>query len=204
MGQEEGHMRTTLAVVASLALAAGARAYADEAHKGQGTSQSGDQTSGAMKGGVPSQSRDVQGNTGAPGTPVPDKDPASKAAAAPQLQSVVGTVVKLDENSMTVKTSPLSDPHQLKLSQSTRFMREGDTISRDQIQEGDQVRATFSSQGKDPSAATEISVIQKGEGAGGTMQQGQGSGGAAQGRQESGADQGQKAAPSPGGSSGAR
>jgi hypothetical protein len=71
--------------------------------------------------------------------------------------------------------SPLSDPHRLKLSADTKFLRDGEAISRDQISEGDQIRASMVGQG-DSQAATEISVIEKGEGKAGETQATPGSG----------------------------
>jgi hypothetical protein len=197
-------MRTRIVVVAAAVLALGARAGADDAHKGAtGGSRDGGTASGAgaeQGGGVPSQSRDVKSTPGGKGEAgsLPDKDPAAKAEAAPELQSVVGTVVKLEGDSLTVKSSPLSDPHEVSLGDATKFTREGESISRDQIQEGDQVRATFAGKG---GTASEIAVIRKGEGGAGATQPGQSTGGQ---ERDTGMEKGQKAAPTPGGGSGSR
>jgi hypothetical protein len=70
-------------------------------------------------------------------------------------QTVIGTVQKVEGDTLVVKSSTLSDPHRIEIAKDTRLTRDARQISRDQINEGDQVRATFSGEGK----ATEISVI---------------------------------------------
>jgi hypothetical protein len=88
---------------------------------------------------------------------------AEEAGARPEAteaakQTVIGTVKKLEKDALTVQTSPLSDPHELELSDDTRFVREGRSISREQLGEGDMVRADFVGEG-DSGRAIEITVI---------------------------------------------
>jgi hypothetical protein len=159
-------MRVRVIAVAALALALSARAYAGEPAEGGSAAGSKGQAAGQESTGAASAAQ--PGEQGA-GSASMEKDPAARAQETPQMQSVVGTVEKLEGDSLTVKSSPLSDPHQLKLSADTKFLRDGESISRDQISEGDQIRASLVGQG-DSRTATEISLIKKGEGKAGPTQ----------------------------------
>jgi hypothetical protein len=151
--------------VAFLALALSARAYAVEPAKGGSAAGSADQAAGQAGEGAASSAQPAEQGTGSASAEkdpaATEKDPAARAEATPQMQSVVGVVEKVEGDSLTVKSSPLSDPHELKLGSDTKFLRDGESISRDQVSEGDQIRASFTG---DSETATEISVIRKGAG----------------------------------------
>ena len=97
--------------------------------------------------------------------------PASEGTAQAQTtpegqgpsQTIVGKVASVEGNSVTVKATELADPHELSLGEDTRITHEGESISRDQIQQGDLVRASYVGEERS-GRATEIVVIQKGEG----------------------------------------
>jgi hypothetical protein len=89
--------------------------------------------------------------------------PGETAAGERATQTVVGTVEKAEGDTLTVRSSKLSDPYELTLRDDTAVTHEGQTISRDEIAEGDQVRATFAGTGNS-GAASEIVVIRKGGG----------------------------------------
>jgi len=103
---------------------------------------------------------ETQGEPGEPGM-LPDAaegDPAAQKKA--RRQTVVGRVTKIEGNSLTLKSTELGDPHELTIRKNTRLTHEGEAISRDRIETGDQVRATFVGAGAS-GPATEIAVIQK-------------------------------------------
>jgi predicted outer membrane protein len=79
-----------------------------------------------------------------------------------QQQSVVGTVESVEEDTLTLKNE-LGETHEFALDEDTRFTRGGQSISKDQISEGDRVRASF--QGEEGNfQATEISLMGGGSG----------------------------------------
>jgi hypothetical protein len=190
-------MTTRAIAVAVAALALSAGAYAVEPAKGGSASGAADQAEGKGSEGTSSAAQPAEQGTGSasaekdPATT--EKDPAARAKETPQMQSVVGVVEKLEGDSLTVKSSPLSDPHELKLGADTKFLRDGESISRDELSEGDQIRASFAG---DSETATEVSVIRKGAGKLGETQVAPGSSGAPAGETQ--------ATPKASGSSGTR
>jgi hypothetical protein len=82
-------------------------------------------------------------------------EPDRAGQAKGKRQTVIGTVHKVEGDTLVVKTSKLGDPHRIEIVDDTRLTRDARAISRDQINEGDQVRATFTGHGR----ATEISII---------------------------------------------
>jgi hypothetical protein len=75
-------------------------------------------------------------------------------------KSVVGQVKSIDEQKLTLENR-LGETHDFALSSDTKFMREGKTVSRDEIQEGAQVRASFTGTENDLQA-TRIDVMERG------------------------------------------
>jgi hypothetical protein len=177
-------MKKRYIVVAGLAaLTLEAGAYADDATKGQ-TSTSGatSDTTSAQQGSTgQAQQQEAGKQRDDPGM-LPDHvedDTNTKPDASRQpteaerqaggaignqpgkLQSVVGTVAKVEQGTLTVQAGSGGDEHELTLDATTRIMKEGREISRDQITEGDEVRASFM---RDSMTATEIQVMGVGTG----------------------------------------
>jgi hypothetical protein len=143
--------RKLIVTCSCAALVLAARAYAGD---DKGTSGA----KGTDAGAAARPSEDTGTRPGGPGM-LPDPIEGDQAQPAKGTeQTVIGTVRKVAQEKLTVQTSPLSDPHELTLGSDTRYLREGREISRDQIQEGDMVRATFTGEG-DSGRATEIRVI---------------------------------------------
>jgi hypothetical protein len=90
-----------------------------------------------------------------------ESDPAGRGGQA--TKTVIGTVEEADGSSLTLRSSKLSDPCRVTIGGDTRLVQEGESISREEITEGDQVRATFVGEGN-AGTATEIAVIRKGGG----------------------------------------
>jgi hypothetical protein len=139
---------------------------------------------------------------GAPATQDPAQDPARDPAAAPAdpaTASVTGQVEEVGEDRLVVRDQ-LNERQELQIGDDTRFIGEqGQVISREQIQEGTQVRAAYSGEGDDM-RATEVHVL----GQGGTGAQGEQQGGgtgAAPGGDQGGAQGGGTGA-APGGDQG--
>jgi hypothetical protein len=105
--------------------------------------------------------------TGKPGTGEPTEQRAQTSGQQAQ-KSVVGTVESLEEDKLSLKNR-LGETHEFALGDDTRFTRGGQTISKDQISEGDEVRAAF--RGEEGSfQATEI-ILMGGEGSQGKQPQ---------------------------------
>jgi hypothetical protein len=90
-----------------------------------------------------------------------ESDSAERGARA--TKTVIGTVEETDGSALTLRSSKLSDPYRVRIGDDTRLVQDGEIISRDEIAEGDQVRATFVGE-ENSGTATEISVIRKGGG----------------------------------------
>jgi hypothetical protein len=152
---------TIVSALAALALGASARA-ADEKTKDAKPSEQASGTATSEQGGTGAGSQD-------PGTraPAPGAEAAQAGADQPQ-QEIVGRVAKIDKGAVTVQASPLSDPHELTLTEETKVMSGGTAISVDRIKEGDMVRAVFLGDAKATSGkATEINLIKTQETQGG-------------------------------------
>jgi hypothetical protein len=90
-----------------------------------------------------------------------ESDSAERGAQA--TKTVIGIVEETDGSALTLRSSKLSDPYRVRIGDDTRLVQDGEIISRDEIAEGDQVRATFVGE-ENSGTATEISVIRKGGG----------------------------------------
>jgi hypothetical protein len=161
-GDADRSGRTTAASTEGTAPAPQATAQAPE-----GTSQPAE--AAQAEGGSVSGATQADASAGArqPGM-LPDhveKD-ASQQGNAP-AQTIVGRVAKLEGGSLTVKATELADPHELSLGDDTRILHQGETVSREQLQQGDLVRASYVGEERS-GRATEIVVIQKGSGSQGT------------------------------------
>lgn len=90
------------------------------------------------------------------------------------LKSVSGTVESMKGNTLALKNR-LNQTHEFTLSSETKYMKDGKKISRDQIKEGERVRAAFREEGG-KLHATEIKVEkaseQGGSSSGSSMKQG--------------------------------
>jgi hypothetical protein len=158
-----------IVVAACAALALGSRGYAGDEPKTSTT------TSGQASGTTASQQSGSAGEAQQAGTgtqrdsPAAEKDPALQPTEAErqaggsigrqpgETKSIVGTVEKVDKNTLTVKTG--AETQELKLDESTKFTSEEPPFSRDQLAQGDEVRASFLG---DSMRATEIHVMSKG------------------------------------------
>jgi len=163
-------MQTRFIVVAACAaLALGSRGYAGDEHK---TSTS---TSGQASGTTATQQSGSAGEAQQAGTgtqrdsPTAEKDPSLQPTEAErqaggsigrqpgETKSIVGTVEKVEKGKLTLNTG--SETQELKLDESTKFTSEEPPFSRDQLAQGDEVRASFLG---DSMRATEIHVMSKG------------------------------------------
>lgn len=86
------------------------------------------------------------------------------------LKSVEGTVESMKGNTLSLKNH-LNQTHQFTLSSQTRFMEHGKKISRDQIKEGETVRAAYRNEGGKRNA-TEIIKVEKASQKGGESSMG--------------------------------
>jgi hypothetical protein len=151
-------MQTRFIVVATYAaLLLGPRAYAAEEQKtptpapGQATTSQ--------------QSRTGQAQTGTDTKPDPSVQPTEAERQAGgaigrqpgATKSVVGTVEKVEEGKLTLKTG--TETQELKIDKSTKFTSAEPPFSRDQLAEGAEVRASFLG---DSMRATEVHVMSKG------------------------------------------
>jgi hypothetical protein len=94
--------------------------------------------------------------------------PGAGEASAKAQKSVVGTVQSVDDDKLSLKNK-LGETHEFALDDDTRFTRGGQTISKDQISEGDEIRAAF--RGEEGNfQATEI-ILMGGEGSQGQQPQ---------------------------------
>lgn len=146
-----------IVVAACAALAIGARGYAGDDHKGatSASAQAGD-SQATQQGTSPGQA---------------DADPAMQPTEAErqaggaigrqpgETKSVIGTVEKVERNSLTLRTGPEGETQELSVDDGTQFTSEGLAVSRDNIAAGDEVRASF--QG-DSMLATEVHVMSRG------------------------------------------
>lgn len=172
--------RRFIVVAACAALALGSRSYAGDEQKtsttasGQASGTAATQQSGSAGGAQ-------QAGTGAQRdspSMLPDeveedratkKDPAMQATEAErqaggaigrqpgETKSIVGTVEKVEQDTLTVNTG--TETQELKLDESTKFTSEEPQFSRDQLAQGDEVRASFVG---DSMQATEVHVMSKG------------------------------------------
>lgn len=86
-------------------------------------------------------------------------------------KSVVGTVQSVEEDKLSLKNK-LGETHEFSLGDDTRFTRGGQAVSKDQIAEGDEIRAAF--RGEEGNLeATEIILMDGERSQGESMQPGQ-------------------------------
>jgi hypothetical protein len=77
-------------------------------------------------------------------------------------KSVLGEVKSIDGQKLTLENR-LGETHDFALGSDTKFMRDGKAVSRDEIQEGAQVRASFTgSESENDLQATRIDVMESG------------------------------------------
>lgn len=135
-------------VVAPPALARGHDPAAGEAggeRAASGARTSGEGSSSAAAGGreagmSPSELRDRHDRQAAGRGAVVGADEREQDAA--ELRSVVGKVERIEGDTLTLRNR-LDERHAFALSDETRFLREGKPLRRDELKEGDEVRASF-------------------------------------------------------------
>jgi hypothetical protein len=179
MRQEEQMQTRFIVIAACAALALGSRGYAGDEHKTSTTASGQASDTATQQGGAAGEAQ--QAGTGAqrdsPGM-LPDeveedratkKDPAMQPTEAErqaggsigrqpgETKSIVGTVEKVEQGKLTLNTG--TETQELKLDESTQFTSEEPQFSRDQLGQGDEVRASFLG---DSMRATEIHVMSKG------------------------------------------
>jgi hypothetical protein len=152
---------TIVSALAALALAASARAADEKTKDAKEPSEQASGTATSEQGGT------AAGSEGGA--------EAAQAGADQPQQEIVGRVAKIDKGAVTVQASPLSDPHELTLTEETKVMSGGSDVSVDRIKEGDMVRAVFvgdaKASGKATSGkATEINLIKTQATEGGAQQ----------------------------------
>ncbi len=86
---------------------------------------------------------------------------AKHASAHRAGQSVVGTVESVRGDTLTLKNR-MNQSHQLFIGNDTRFLEHGKQISKKDLKEGEEVRASFREGQGGKLQATEISVIRSG------------------------------------------
>jgi hypothetical protein len=153
-----------IVVAACAALAIGARGYAGDDHQGatSASAQAGD-SQATQQGTSPGQAQ--QPGTGANADPAMQPTEAERQAGGAigrqpgETKSVIGTVEKVERNSLTLRTGPEGETQELSVDDGTQFTSEGLAVSRDNIAAGDEVRASF--QG-DSMLATEVHVMSRG------------------------------------------
>lgn len=169
-----------IAVAACAALALGARGYAGDDHKGAtsasaqaGDSQAPQRDTPAGEAAQPGTERDSPGilPDEVEEDRVTEADPALQPTEAERraggaigrepgtTKSVIGTVEQVEPDRLTLRTGTQGETQELRVDQSTKFTSEGLSVSRDNIAEGDEVRASFHG---DSMRATEIHVMSRG------------------------------------------
>lgn len=153
-------MKRKLFVSSSLALTLLACAHGGEGDPGGRT------TAASPEGTAPAPQATAQASEGTARPP----EATAQAQTTPEgqesqgpSQTIVGKVASVGGNSLTVKATELADPHELSLGEDTRITHEGESISAEQLQQGDMVRASYVGEERS-GRALEIVVIQKGGG----------------------------------------
>lgn len=161
---------TIISACALAVLAAQARADHHESKSSTASGQASEPAAGGP-GSSAGKAEDTGTRAGAPGMLPGEAESDRPGRAEGAQQTVVGTIQKVEKDALTVQSTPLSDPHELTLGEDTKFLREdGSSLSREQLNEGDMVRATYVGEGAS-GRAVEIRVIQE------QRQEQQGSGG---------------------------
>lgn len=164
-----------ITVAACAAIALGARGNAGDEHgsststPGQGsgsqaTERGGTQTgTGSQRDGPGILPDHVEGDRAARPDPSLQPTEAERQAGGAigrqpgDTKSVVGTVEKLEEGRLTLKVG--DEIHELEMDEGTKITSEEQPFSRDELGEGDEVRASFQA---DSMRATEVHVMSAG------------------------------------------
>jgi hypothetical protein len=164
--------RLILSACAALALAAGARVHADEGHKGSTTAyeppndpqrpKAGTESTATGDTSASQSSPSTSGRSTTPGHSSTSSDTSAGSAQASASgkasdKTLTGTIDQVKEDKITVRDGA-GMTRELSLDANTRFLREGKSISRKDLQAGDEVRASL----QDDKHVSEISVVQSG------------------------------------------